>query len=782
MPDNPSQKPAGERLFIKVILPKQGMEKKVIGRSGPSIPFRLVDSKFRQSLSSRIQAVEQAIKTPAKKLGAVPARIKLVSKAIAKSHRPENIFSENTCPIVGAGKFGELFISATSQGLEKINQIVTRGTRDKIVKEISTVETIEPITPEYRLGGLTANDVLRYSPKTEDGYVTKVQLFDMNAPDIQAKMVNDFTTECETLKVKISKRSYSNNSYYFEAVCQNASQVDGLSKHVAVRSLKSMPVLRIVQPQVAEISQLPANLPDPTSNIGDYPIVAVVDSGITDQIPKLNQWIAGRHSTVAAAYRNTWHGTFVAGLICWASELNPTLNEIDLTPCKVFDFQVFPNNDPDHGDTEALTEAELLQDLEGALQKFSNEIKVWNISLGTNEVCSLEDFSSFAVELDRLQEQYNVSFVISAGNYRDNPMLDYPRTGDQLTRGRITTPADSVLGIAVGSVCHQEHSKNGPKRGEPSSFSRHGAGPNYIIKPDLVHYGGTCTTDRSETFGVRSISNGTLGESLGTSFSTPIVSRLLANIYHNITPSPSPTLARALMTHHARDPRTGERVPDNEENFIGFGLPSDLRSCIECQSWASTLVFEDNLRPGYFLEWDNFPYPASLQRNGKFFGDIWMTVAFAPHRGQRWGAEYCESHIDAHFGVYYKRKNKKTGAITEEFKGLVPPEHKALGMLHESYLVANLRKWAPVRTYFGSLGTNGVRGDRWRLKVQLLTRHELANNQVAPPQRFALILTIADPEKRAQIYNEMAMSIRTRFQAENLALRPQTKIQVRPGS
>ena len=143
---------------------------------------------------------------------------------------------------------------------------------------------------------------------------------------------------------------------------------------------------------------------------------------------------------------------------------------------------------------------------------------------------------------------------------------------EQLDAGRITTPADSVLGITVGAISHVDYKKNGPKEHHPSAFSRHGAGPNYVIKPDLVHYGGSCSTDLSHISGIRSVNNGGSAENLGTSFATPLVSRTLAQIYHQITPTPSPVLARALLTHHARDPRTKQRVPDGDENFFGFGL------------------------------------------------------------------------------------------------------------------------------------------------------------------------------------------------------------------
>jgi hypothetical protein len=266
---------------------------------------------------------------------------------------------------------------------------------------------------------------------------------------------------------------------------------------------------------------------------------------------------------------------------------------------------------------------------------------------------------------------------------------------------------------------------------------------------------------------------------MGTSFATPPVSRTLAQIYHEIAPTPSPVLARALLTHHARDPRTQRRVPDGDENFFGFGLPAPVPYCLECTPHTSTLIFDDVLRPGYFLEWDDFPYPPSLKKDGKYFGEIWMTVAFSPARGSRWGTEYCETHIDAHFGVYRDQRTRKSGAITRKFTGLVPPEHKNPGLLYESYQVEKLRKWAPVRTYHGDLGERGERGLRWRMKLQLLTRHGIEDEDAFKPQPFSLILTIADPSGRAPVYDEMAQIVRTRFKAENLTVRTQARVRSR---
>ena len=63
---------------------------------------------------------------------------------------------------------------------------------------------------------------------------------------------------------------------------------------------------------------------DPAS----FPIVGVVDSGVTKKIPELEKWIYSRERFVAAAEENTYHGTFVAGLFGMGacSECQPSRN------------------------------------------------------------------------------------------------------------------------------------------------------------------------------------------------------------------------------------------------------------------------------------------------------------------------------------------------------------------------------------------------------------------------------------------------------------------------
>ena len=63
--------------------------------------------------------------------------------------------------------------------------------------------------------------------------------------------------------------------------------------------------------------------------------------------------------------------------------------------------------------------------------------------------------------------------------------------------------------------------------------------------------------------------------------------------------------------------------------------------------------------------------------------------------------------------------------------------------------------------------------------LRLLTRHGIEAVESFKPQPFALVITIADPEKKAPVYDEMAQIVRNRFQAENMTVRAAARIRTR---
>ena len=142
--------------------------------------------------------------------------------------------------------------------------------------------------------------------------------------------------------------------------------------------------------------------------------------------------------------------------------------------------------------------------------------------------------------------------------------------------------------------------------------------------------------------------------------------------------------------------------------------------------------------------------------------------------------EYCETHIAAHFGVYRKERSRKTGQIKSKLKfvGLVPPEHKNWGELYESYQVekcASGHRSAPITALWVTAREESAGG----MMLRLLTRHGIEDEEAFKPQPFSLIVTIADPEKKARVYDEMAQIVRNRFQSHNITVR--TPARVRSG-
>ena len=337
MADTP-RPPRQQRLLIKVIMPKQGTERKVPGGGTPPKPFRTVDAKYRSSLSSQVTAIRTAIAPQIKMAGAAPVRVKLLSKAVAKSHRPEHLFSPQSCPIVGGGSLGELFVKATLEGLDRLGKTIDDNRSDQITKEMSCVETIELVTPVYRRSRLDAEDVLRRSPRGEHGFITRVGLFNFGADRGQPKLVEDFEITCRKHGITVrSNPGYSPSSFTYAIECRNVEDVEVLSRIVGVQSIAPMPLIRTIRPRPFAAKPLPP-LPKADNVTGDFPVVVVVDSGISDKKPGLESWVVGRDSHVAAQYRNTDHGSFVAGLICWGKQLNPTIAGLDNNPCGVFDL------------------------------------------------------------------------------------------------------------------------------------------------------------------------------------------------------------------------------------------------------------------------------------------------------------------------------------------------------------------------------------------------------------------------------------------------------------
>ena len=197
-----------ERLPIKVVLPDQGDRRPVRGGGSRGEPFRVVNREFRTSLANQVTAIYRGLRQPLETVGVAPLRVKLLPRAYAKSHRPRALFSSRTCPIVGAGQLGELFVKATFDGLSRLQTTIERNEAQYIVRQLSTVESIEAVTPSFRRKRRSSEDVQRSSPRVDDEFfLTRVRLFDFGGV-VQQDIEVDFRDACMRRGLRISREGY----------------------------------------------------------------------------------------------------------------------------------------------------------------------------------------------------------------------------------------------------------------------------------------------------------------------------------------------------------------------------------------------------------------------------------------------------------------------------------------------------------------------------------------------------------------------------------------------
>ena len=137
----------------------------------------------------------------------------------------------------------------------------------------------------------------------------------------------------------------------------------------------------------------------------------------------------------------------------------------------------------------------------------------------------------------------------------------------------------------------------------------------------------------------------------GTSFATPLISSLLANISHRVVGGASHLLSRALLVHAAA--LQGQKIDPTLLKYQGFGTPPDLDAVLGCDPWQCTLIFELEIPPGVAYEKAVFPMPKCLLLDAQTLrANILMTVVHEPYLDAAFGSEYCRSNIEVSLGTH----------------------------------------------------------------------------------------------------------------------------------
>lgn len=731
-----------ERLPIKVVLTSKD---DLIAPEAGGGPAKIFDEdkltpELRETFVSQVNHIAEVFSdalSPELSLPVV-ARVILKKDAIAKSHRPTELFSEETCPIIGCEGFGSLLIQISRTGLKKLSEKFKKDTNSANAA-ISTLVAIEPFKFELHH---------RFDSKKKS---FKLRLFDHGNDDLNEKIRSQLVDLTKIMGIPLPRKlNYGTHLQVFELICEKDEQLCQLSNFVGTQSLNNFSEFEVESQAIPAGNMDTESFPLPDD---DLPIVGLIDSGVSLNNPYLQAWIVDRdEEDIPSIDQDNSHGTFIAGLIVNGREFNHGNNVFPRSRARIVDVVAMPK-----GGTDEYT---LLETIRRVVPKYPN-VKIWNLSINaTSSTCQDECFSLFAIALDEIQQQYGVTFINSAGNHTN--LRTWPPSKSLEDLDRISPPADTALGITVGSTAHLSHANSLVKQGEPSPFSRRGPGAAFLPKPEICHYGGNL--DRRGTcsqLGIISLDcDGKLIENIGTSFAAPWVSTIMAHLRAgNI----SANLAKALLIHSA----VLQGGPIKHDDFIykGFGVPLDIDDISICQPWNATMIFEPQLQPiKRQFDRGGFPLPACLKNpNGSYHGELYVTLVYDPPLSPQAGSEYCQVNVDVSIG----RRSGTTNSGRPQHRGEIKLQPEDVKNLFESTQITHGFKWSPVKVYKTSF--QRLKGDEWGLRLEILYRDHAGIKR--QPQNVALLVTIADPDRKSPVYNEVVQLLNQRgWVSENLNL------------
>ena len=682
----------------------------------------------------------------------IPAVGKVIMKdeAIAKSHKPRDFL--RYCPIIGNGDLNEIYVKITRTGIDKTIELVQNPGSEKVKANLTAIKEIIPIHPE---SVISKNLMLNKGKGDFDKIKSniKIKLFDFDDTFDNEQIGEYVCSKLRDLGVgdNVKTITYGDKIKYMKVVVQSFEQIERIAAINGVKCVDffreySLPPINMSQVNVLDSLMISNDCKKAEVTIG------IIDGGISDNA-YLDSFVVAREIYVNAMYQNRTHGTFIASMIQYGNRLNG-FHEREPRHFNFVDIIAIPNSDAKYGLVDSIGEAELMEIIEESMEKYADTTKIWNLSLGIQDKVCIDTMSDLGVFLDYIQDKYEVQLFVPSGNMLGADLRPWPIRGTITDADRIISPADSLRAITVGSIANKESDDTYVKVNAPSPFSRRGPGIGYTIKPDVVDYGGNMHRNGDITdVGVVGLDpNGKRIEGVGTSYSTPRILQKYASVYDDIKEKDL-LLTKAMIIHSARMNSRNLYEKDSALiKYYGFGMPSiNASDILNCSNDEVTLVFKQKISQGVHLEMFDFPYPKSLIYDGKYHGEIGMTLVYNPILDEKFGSEYCRVNIDVSFGTYTYGVGGKL-----KYHGCVPLE-TTWDERYERVRVESGFKWNPIKSYYRKISNRGInKEDGWKLRVDMSPR-----SGYIQPQEFVLIVTIKDPNKN-DIYSELVNGLRTR--------------------
>ncbi len=762
---------ADERLPIKFFAPREVDEWRNEGSGSSDIPKWVLDGneliQHSEKLFSTFSQFAEILADRKSRKSAVPFVFvaKICDDSTAKSRRKDisSLFqTDDDSNIIGLVDTDELIVK-----LKSISQMDTISARLKDYARhsyaLSCLDTFWEFQPLIQ--------------EEEGASKYKIKLINFQDYEMNVSLQRLFERALTSRKILFNKTIYANQYPVYKVEIPPQVLLDKLQDDNArevLFSIEPMPKYVVSLDSVSEEVTIGIKTP---VNGHRYETLGILDSGI-HPVPHLDHWITDkRWSVYPDSDIDPSHGTFVAGVALYG-DVCEGQDWVGHRGIKLLDATIFPDQTK-----EEIDEDELIANISEAIKANHHKVKIWNLSVSVLRPVSDYKFSDFAIALDSLQDKYNILICKSAGNCTNFV--------NGLPKERILEGADSVRSLVVGSVAHVKGVDDFAEIGNPSPFSRIGPGPEFIIKPEVSHYGGNAGVQQNGnlvTTGIKSFSiHGGIATSVGTSFSTPRIASLATGLFQELNEDFDPLLLKGLIVHSASYSEN-LKVPVTERTKqLGFGVPGSVSQILYNAPYEATLILRDTLSKGESINIMDFPMPQSLIKENFYTGQIIATLVYDPILDPTQGLEYCQSNIDVKFGSYDEKKERdinkrnilnpigREGAqnlfIESLYSKRLMRGNESDFALRERLLIQYADKYYPVKKYAVDLSelseANKQRfltpNKQWYLFLGGLfrehTEHRARLEQTIPSQEFCLIITIRDPKHMANVYDEVTQGL-----------------------
>lgn len=435
----------------------------------------------------------------------------------------------------------------------------------------------------------------------------------------------------------------------------------------------------------------------PSPNI--EPTIGVIDT-LFDKTVYFNEWVEYKDmidEEIPKTDDDYRHGTAVSSIIVDGPRLNPWLDD-GCGRFRVRHFGVAAGSK-----FSSFTIIKLIK----TIIADNRDIKVWNISLGSNQEVNDNFISAEAAVLDQIQYENDVIFVISGTNKPNEDII------------RIGSPADSINSIVVNAVT---------KSGLSTKYSRKGLALSFFAKPDVSYYGGSEEQyiQVCEPLGAAYVA--------GTSFASPWIARKLSYLIDVL--GFNKEVAKAMIIDAARG--WNEKPTPEEVALYGHGVvPIRIEDIVQTKDDEIKFVVSDVSEKWNTYNY-NFPIPL---KDDKYPYIARATMCYFPKCDKAQGVDYTNTELNLHFG-----RIKDNGKLNEINDDKQNQEEASNAYILEGAARERFRKWDNVK-YISEKPKDkktpkkSYKNKNWGMEIK-------TNNRLNPKDgegvRFGVVVTLQE--------------------------------------